>query len=72
MSAYVVPLCVYACLCAEINLDTSHKEFNEWCWMPLDQLPQTVVHFKKSVYEAVAAEFGPVVAAIRQCSQQQQ
>jgi putative (di)nucleoside polyphosphate hydrolase len=56
---------------AEINLETSHKEFSEWRWMPLEQLPAAVVPFKRGVYEAVAAEFTPAIeAVISQCRQQ--
>lgn len=47
----------------EINLDTQHKEFAEWRWMPLEQLPETVIHFKQEVYHAVVAEFKPLVEA---------
>ena len=33
--------------------------------MPLEQLPGAVVPFKKPVYEAVLAEFGPAVEAVK-------
>jgi hypothetical protein len=36
--------------------------------MPLDQLPAAVIHFKRGVYEAVAAEFGPEVVAMQQAA----
>lgn len=39
-------------------------EFSEWRWMPLEELPSNVVHFKKDVYEAVARHFGPRIAAV--------
>ncbi|WIA11915.1 hypothetical protein OEZ85_011999 [Tetradesmus obliquus] len=50
---------------SEIDLATSHREFAEWRWMPLQQLPGAVVPFKAAVYEAVAAEFGPAVEAVK-------
>jgi hypothetical protein len=37
----------------EIDLDTPHKEFARWQWMPLEQLPERVVPFKRAVYEEV-------------------
>eukprot|EP00775_Hariotina_reticulata_P009575 gene9575-9737_t len=50
---------------SDVNLDTAHKEFCEWRWMPLNELPGTVIPFKRAVYEAVAAEFGPVVVGMQ-------
>ncbi|KAF6252416.1 NUDIX hydrolase domain-like protein [Scenedesmus sp. NREL 46B-D3] len=50
---------------SEVDLATSHREFSEWRWMPLEQLPGAVVPFKKPVYEAVLAEFGPAVEAVK-------
>ena len=41
----------------EINLATSHPEFNEWMWISLDMLPKIIVPFKKKLYEAVIEEF---------------
>lgn len=35
-----------------------HKaEFDQWAWKPMLQLPDLIVPFKRSVYEAVVAEF---------------
>lgn len=35
-----------------------HKaEFDRWAWKPMRQLPDLIVPFKRSVYEAVVAEF---------------
>lgn len=46
---------------SEINLDTEHKEFSQWRWMPIEQLPDTVIAFKQQVYREVVAEFKPVI-----------
>jgi putative (di)nucleoside polyphosphate hydrolase len=46
---------------AEINLKTAHREFNHWRWMPLEQLPGSVISFKQDVYARVAQEFGPII-----------
>jgi putative (di)nucleoside polyphosphate hydrolase len=34
-------------------------EFSEWRWMNLEDLPHSVVDFKKGVYKAVAGHFAP-------------
>ncbi|KAF8071113.1 rppH [Scenedesmus sp. PABB004] len=49
---------------AEVDLNTEHREFRAWRWAPLEELPGAVIGFKRAVYEEVAAEFGPRVAAI--------
>lgn len=42
----------------EIDLDANnHPEFDAWRWVPLAEVPQLVVPFKRPVYERVAAEF---------------
>jgi len=46
---------------AEINIDTDDPEFSEWKWMRFDELLEKIVPFKLPVYEAVWAEFGPLV-----------
>lgn len=38
-----------------------HPEFSEWRWMRLEELPHSVVEFKKGVYQAVAEHFTPLV-----------
>jgi putative (di)nucleoside polyphosphate hydrolase len=40
-----------------------HKqEFDAWRWVPMDEVPQLVVPFKRDVYAAVLDEFRPVIA----------
>ena len=36
---------------------STHPEFAEWRWAPLDQLPQLIVPFKRDVYVEVARVF---------------
>jgi putative (di)nucleoside polyphosphate hydrolase len=43
----------------QINLDTETPEFTAWQWMAPDQLVESIVPFKRAVYEQVLAEFGP-------------
>mmetsp|Transcript_14555 Transcript_14555/g.28143 ORF Transcript_14555/g.28143 Transcript_14555/m.28143 type:complete len:279 (-) Transcript_14555:130-966(-) len=38
-----------------------HREFSEWCWVPLDHLSTQIVHFKKEVYEEVSKSFCPLI-----------
>ncbi len=41
-----------------------HKaEFDAWRWVPMADLPDLVVPFKRQVYAAVVAAFSPLVAA---------
>jgi putative (di)nucleoside polyphosphate hydrolase len=61
------------CLCtAEVNLATSHREFAEWRWMPLEQLPGSVVPFKQPVYEVVLQQFAPAVEVMKAAESGQQ
>ncbi len=43
---------------SEINIHTAHPEFSQWKWVSPLSLPDLAVDFKRSVYEAVLAEFG--------------
>ena len=40
----------------QINIETDHPEFSEWCWLPADQLVDNIVPFKRDVYKAVVSE----------------
>jgi putative (di)nucleoside polyphosphate hydrolase len=42
---------------SEIDLATEHPEFNAWKWVPVRQLPDLVVSFKRQVYLDLLAEF---------------
>lgn len=49
---------------SEINLipPPPHKqEFDAWCWVPLDKIPELVVPFKRLVYAKVICEFRAVI-----------
>mmetsp|Transcript_27312 Transcript_27312/g.59676 ORF Transcript_27312/g.59676 Transcript_27312/m.59676 type:complete len:271 (+) Transcript_27312:105-917(+) len=39
------------------------REFTEWKWMPLEDLPEWVVPFKKDVYTEIASNFGGFLKA---------
>lgn len=41
----------------DIDIDTDHREFSEWRWLPAEKLVQNIVPFKRDVYAAVMAEF---------------
>lgn len=47
---------------SEIDLDAHRDgkpEFDGWRWEALDRVPSLVVPFKRTIYDAVAAEFRP-------------
>lgn len=47
---------------ADINLEAHDPpEFNEWRWIAPEQLPELIVPFKREVYEALVAEFAPLI-----------
>lgn len=41
---------------ADINIETEHPEFSEWCWMEPDALLASIVPFKRDLYALVLAE----------------
>ncbi|KIN65456.1 RNA pyrophosphohydrolase [Sulfitobacter noctilucae] len=41
----------------DVNIETEHQEFSAWKWMAVDDLLDSIVPFKRPVYEAVLAEF---------------
>lgn len=43
----------------DINIQTEHPEFSEWCWLPAAKLVENIVPFKRDVYAAVLEEFEP-------------
>lgn len=42
---------------SDINIETEHPEFSQWKWIESHDLVDAIVPFKRSVYEAVLAEF---------------
>ncbi|SOD94674.1 RNA pyrophosphohydrolase [Caenispirillum bisanense] len=49
---------------ADIDIATRHPEFDAWKWAPVDELPSMIVAFKRPIYEALVAEFGPRAKAL--------
>lgn len=45
---------------ADINIATAHPEFDDWKWVPLPQVVELIVPFKRGVYERVVEEFLPL------------
>ncbi len=48
---------------SQVNIATAHPEFSRWAWMEPDRLIESIVPFKRSLYEAVFAEFRPLFRA---------
>ena len=47
---------------ADINLEAHDPpEFHAWRWVAPADLPALIVPFKRDVYEALVAEFGPLI-----------
>jgi putative (di)nucleoside polyphosphate hydrolase len=47
---------------ADIDLEAHDPpEFNEWKWVTPADLPALIVPFKRDVYVALVAEFGPLI-----------
>jgi len=47
---------------ADIDLKAHDPpEFNAWRWVAPEQLPELIVPFKREVYEALVAEFAPLI-----------
>lgn len=42
---------------ADIRLDNHKPEFSEWCWMPMAELADRIVPFKREIYQQVVHEF---------------
>ena len=42
---------------ADIDIETQHPEFSSWKWIAPEELPQSIVSFKRDVYVRVLDEF---------------
>jgi putative (di)nucleoside polyphosphate hydrolase len=42
---------------ADIDIDGHHREFDDWRWLPLDELVHHIVEFKRAVYQEIVEEF---------------
>lgn len=47
---------------ADINIQAHDQEFSAWQWMPMDDVPERIVPFKREIYLSVIAEFRNVSA----------
>lgn len=47
---------------ADVNIETEHPEFRSWRWAEMETLPDLIVPFKRDLYSALVAEFGPLLA----------
>jgi putative (di)nucleoside polyphosphate hydrolase len=43
----------------DVDIATEHQEFRAWRWLDPQDLPATIVPFKKALYEQVLAVFAP-------------
>jgi putative (di)nucleoside polyphosphate hydrolase len=51
---------------SDIRLDADeHREFDDWRWAPLDELPALAVPFKRAIYATLSREFARFAAAPR-------
>ncbi len=50
----------------EININNSqHREFTDWKWVKIEELPQIIVPFKKNLYIAVIEEFRDILIKLK-------
>lgn len=50
---------------ADIDLTRhGHPEFDAWRWVRLEDAPALIVPFKRPLYDAVVAEFAPIIARL--------
>jgi putative (di)nucleoside polyphosphate hydrolase len=45
----------------DIDLNTHHPEFDAWKWVSASDILTLIVPFKRALYEAVLAEFAPIL-----------
>ncbi|GAX74166.1 hypothetical protein CEUSTIGMA_g1615.t1 [Chlamydomonas eustigma] len=51
---------------SEINIVTKEQEFKQWKWMKIEELPESVIPFKKDVYVVVAQQFAPMIKKLKE------
>ena len=59
-------LCRFTGRDGDIRLETAHPEFDAWRWVAADEAARLIVPFKRPIYEAVVAEFAPLIEASRE------
>jgi putative (di)nucleoside polyphosphate hydrolase len=37
-----------------------HQEFSEWAWVPVSELVELIVPFKRGIYETIVEKLGPL------------
>ena len=45
----------------EINVKTKNPEFIDWKWIKIEELPQSIVDFKKKVYEDLVEDINKTI-----------
>ena len=53
---------------ADIDIHTKHPEFEDWRWVRLAELEELIVPFKRDLYRAVIAEFGPLAKRLEEAA----
>ncbi len=46
---------------SDIDLETHQPEFSTWRWLDVNELPKTIVEFKRPLYAELVRYFGPLV-----------
>ena len=55
---------------ADINLSAHQPpEFDDWKWVPLTEVVELIIPFKRHVYEQVVKEFAPLAVPLRKSEQ---
>ena len=49
---------------AVINIKTEIPEFKDWKWVDINDLPQTIVSFKKEMYKKLVEHFAPILKSL--------
>jgi len=44
-----------------VNIQTAQPEFSEWRWIKADEMIDSIVPFKRALYQTVLAEFRPLL-----------
>jgi putative (di)nucleoside polyphosphate hydrolase len=50
---------------ADINIATTHPEFNAWQWAAVADLSTLIVPFKRALYDTIVDYFAPAISGIR-------
>ncbi len=45
----------------EININTKDREFRDWVWINISDLPNVAIYFKAEIYRNIASEFEPIM-----------